>query len=452
MTAVDAPLNDEGPVTLDDLEWEERLEARCLQPAIDRSRRYRLFVIALLAVVAWGFVAYVHQLRDGLYVTDMRDRISWGLYIAALIFFMGISMAGTFISAILRVANAGWRTPITRIAEVVTVAALISGALFIIVDMGRPLKLYNFYLHGNWQSPMMWDMIAITIYLTASVTFLLVPMVPDLAQFRDRLDGRVARWRVWLYDTLALGWEGSERQDRELSRAIGVLMIVIIPVAASVHTMLAWIFATTSRVSWDSTIFGLFFVAGAIFSGIATVIIILAVLRRVYRLEEYITDQHFLNLGYLMAAAAMVMLYGNASEYIPKGFKMDEEEALAFRQLFVEDFAPYFWFYFIGGLLLPLAIIAFKPSRTVKGLVIASVFANLGMFVERYFIVVAGLRVPLLDYEPSNYAPTWVEWSIFASGCAGFVLLLTLFTRFFPILAIYEMKQERAESREAAMS
>ncbi len=445
-TWADVDLRDEQ--ALSSLSWEDRLDARCLAPAHAGGKRYRAFVVLLVALVAWGFVAFAYQLRDGLYVTGMRDRISWGLYIAALIFFMGISMAGTFISAILRAASAAWRTPITRLAEAVTVAALVSGALFIIVDMGRPDRLYNFYFYGNWQSPMMWDMIAITIYLTASVTFLLVPMVPDLAYFRDRLDGRVARWRILVYDTLALGWEGNERQHRELGKAIGVLMIVIIPVAASVHTMLAWIFATTSRVSWDSTIFGLFFVAGAMYSGIATIIILLAVIRRIYHLEEYITDRHFKNLAYLMAAGAVVMLYGNASEYIPKGFKMNEEEAFAFRQLFVDDFAPFFWFYFIGGLIVPLLIIAFKPTRVVSGLVVASLLANVGMFIERYFIVVAGLRVPLLEYEPSSYSPTWVEWSVFVSGCAGFVLLLTLFTRFFPILAVWEMKEEHAEEEK----
>ncbi len=439
-TWADVDVKDEEAMSR--LSWDERLDARVLAPAHPGGARYRLFIVVLGTIVAWGFVAFVYQLKDGLYVTDMRDRISWGLYIAALIFFMGISMAGTFISAILRAASADWRTPITRMAEAVTVAALISGALFIIVDMGRPDRLYNFYFYGNWQSPMMWDMIAITIYLTASVTFLLVPMVPDLAYFRDRLNGRVARWRILVYDSLALGWEGNERQHREIHKAIGVLMIVIIPVAASVHTMLAWIFATTSRVSWDSTILGLFFVTGAMYSGIATVIILLAVVRRVYHLEEYITPRHFKNLAYLMAAGAVLMLYGNASEYIPKGFKMDEEEAHAFRQLFVEDFAPFFWFYFFGGLVFPVLVIAFKRTRTIPGLVIASIFVNVGMFIERYFIVVAGLRVPLLDYEPSSYSPTWVEWSIFASGCAGFTLLITLFTRVFPILSVWEMKEE----------
>jgi len=450
MTAVDASPRGDDPTELDDLSWEERLEERCFQPAVARSPRYRLFVMVLGAIVAWGFVAYLYQLRDGLYVTGMRDRISWGLYITAFVFFIGISHAGTLISAILRAANAGWRTPVTRIAEAVTVVSLLSGALFVVADMGQPFRLYNFFLHGNWQSPLMWDMMAITVYLTASVTYLLVPMVPDLALFKHRLSGEVAAWRIWMYNTLALGWEGNPAQRQALSRAIAILMVLIIPIAVSVHTVVSWIFAMTTRISWDSTIFGIFFVAGAIYSGIATLIVVLAVARKVYRLEEYITPLHFRYLGYLLATTAMVMIYGNISEYATKGFKMNEHEAVAFRQLFVEDFAPYFWFYLIGGLVIPLLIVTIPATRTIGALVVASVLADLGMFIERYFIVVAGLRVPLLDYEPSNYAPTWVEWSIFASGCAGFVLLLTLFTRFFPILAIYEMKEEREHRLAAA--
>ncbi len=442
-TWADVDVNDEE--ALAELSWEDRLEARCFAPAINRSPRYRLLVVGLSAVILWGFIAFIYQWRDGLYVTDMRDRISWGLYITAFVFFIGISHAGTLISAILRAANAGWRTPVTRIAESVTVVSLVSGALFVIVDMGQPMRLYHFWINGNWQSPLMWDMMAITIYLTGSVTYLLVPMVPDLAIFHDRFKGQVAAWRSWMYNTLALGWEDNPAQRKALAKAITILMVLIIPIAVSVHTVVSWIFAMTVRVSWNSTIFGVFFVAGAIFSGIATLIVLLAVVRKVYKLEEYITETHFKYLGYLLGTMALVMLYGNASEYITKGFKMNEHESVAFRQLFVDEFAPYFWFYIFGGLVIPMLIVLWKPTRTIGGLVVASILADIGMFIERYFIVVAGLKVPLLEYEPSTYSPTWVEWSIFASGCAGFVLLLTLFTRFFPILAIYEMKEEREE-------
>ncbi len=426
--------------------WSETLKERTLAPTRTWGPKYIAWLAFLGLVIAWGFVAYAYQWRNGLYATGMRDRISWGLYITSFVFFIGISHAGTLISAILRAAHAGWRSPITRIAESITVVALVSGALFVIVDMGRPERLYQFWLNGNWQSPLMWDMMAITIYLTASVVYLYVPMIPDLAMFRDELEGNTNRLQVWVYRTLAIGWNDNEAQRRALVKSIGILMILIIPIAVSVHTVVSWIFAMTMRVSWNSTIFGFFFVSGAIYSGLATLIIVLAVMRHFYHLEEYITVLHFKYLAYLVAVLSLVMIYGNASEYITKGFKMPEEDRFAFEQLFAGDFAPLYWFYFFGGLVLPLLVISFKPTRTITGIVIVAVFVDIAMFIERYFIVVAGLRVPTMPYEAASYAPTWVEWSILASGFAGFMLLLTLFARFFPILAVWEMNEERTET------
>lgn len=428
--------------------WDDRLDERVIAPVKRAGRGYVLWLVGLSAMIVWGVFAYSTQVRDGLYVTGMRDRISWGLYISSFVFFIGISHAGTLISAILRVSNASWRTPITRIAESITVVALVTGGLMVIVDMGKPLRLYQMFINGNWQSPLMWDMFAITIYLTASVTYLLVPMVPDLALFRDRLDGRVPRFQWWIYAVFSFGWRGNTAQKKSLTKSISLLAVLIIPIAVSVHTVVSWIFAMTLRVSWNSTIFGFFFVTGAIFSGIAALILVLAVVRRRFHLQEYITSVHFEYLGYLLLTAAMVMLYSNASEYITKGFHASEDDLFAFRELFLTEFAPLYWFYFFGGLVFPILIVAFKRTRNVIGLSIASAFVLVAMFIERYFIVVAGLRVPLMPYEPASYAPTWVEWSVFGAGLALFLLLLTLFTKFFPVLAVWEMKEEH-EARMA---
>jgi molybdopterin-containing oxidoreductase family membrane subunit len=202
----------------------------------------------------------------------------------------------------------------------------------------------------------------------------------------------------------------------------------------------------TLREAWNSTIFGFFFVAGAIFSGIATLIIVMAILRRVYHLEAHITEKHFLYLGYLMAAMAAVMIYANISEYVTTGFKLEEGQEFLFRQLFVDEFAPFFWFYLIGGLILPVALMLIRPFRTISGVVLTAVLVDIGMWIERYFIVVTGLRAPLMPYEPASYAPTWVEWSITAGGFAFFALLIALFVKFFPILALWEMVEEREEA------
>ena len=204
-----------------------------------------------------------------------------------------------------------------------------------IIDLGRPDRVLNVIIYGRWQSPIIWDVLAITTYLTASVAYLFLPMIPDLALFRDRLAGRVSGWRLRLYDLLSVRWQGTAAQWRYMGGAITTAMILIIPIAVSVHTVVSWIFAMTLREPWNSTIFGAFFVAGAIFSGVGTLIVVMAVLRKVYHLEEYITEKHFVYLGYLMAAFALIMIYGNISEYLTTGYKMEEGAEFHFRQLFL---------------------------------------------------------------------------------------------------------------------
>ncbi|MFQ5555408.1 MAG: NrfD/PsrC family molybdoenzyme membrane anchor subunit, partial [Acidimicrobiia bacterium] len=235
--------------------WRERLVAKTVQPLMRTTPAYKLWVGFLVAVVLWGVFAYTRQWRNGLVETAMRDRISWGLYISAFVFFIGISHAGTLISAILRASNAKWRAPVTRMAEFITAVALITGASFVIVDMGRPERLLNVYQFGRWQSPIMWDVMAITTYLTASVLYLYAPMIPDLALFRDRLKGKVGVVREWFYRAAALNWTGAEEQKKSLAKAIGVLMLIIMPIAVSVHTVVSWIFGMTLRVGWNTSIF-----------------------------------------------------------------------------------------------------------------------------------------------------------------------------------------------------
>ena len=185
--------------------------------------------------------------------------------------------------------------------------------------MGRPERILNVYLFGRWQSPIMWDVMAITTYLTASIIYLFAPMIPDLALYRDRLSDKVGTVRRFIYETLALDWIGTPQQFKLLGKAITIMMLIIIPIAVSVHTVVSWIFAMTLRVGWNTSIFGVLFVAGAIFSGVATLILLMAVLRRIYHWEEYLTKKHFLYLGYLLAAFASFMIYVNINEYLTEG-------------------------------------------------------------------------------------------------------------------------------------
>jgi Ni/Fe-hydrogenase subunit HybB-like protein len=422
--------------------YQERLEERVMSPLRTPGRAWYYVFVVLAVVLGWGLFAYVYQLRNGLVVTGMRDRILWGLYITNFVFFIGISHAGTLISAILRAAQAGWRTPVTRMAEFITVVALTVGGLMPMIDLGRPDRIPNLFIYGRWQSPILWDMLAITTYLIASVAYLYLPMIPDLAIARDRLDSSANALKVRFYRSAALGWQGTPRQRQLLQRAMLFMMVLIIPIAVSVHTVVSWIFAMTLREPWNSTVFGAFFVAGAIFSGVAVLILMMAALRKIYHLEEYIQEKHFVYLGYLIATFAVLIFYFNVSEYLVTGYKSNEAVAFNFNQMFRGQFAGFFWFYLFGGMVVPVLLIAFPRTRTINGVVTAAALVAVAMWIERYFIVVASLRIPLLAYEPANYAPSWVEISITAGGFAFFGLVILLFLRFIPIIAMWEQVEQ----------
>lgn len=427
-----------------------RLQRTAFAPLGNRGNHYFLFVALLCLIIGWGFFAYITQYREGLVATGMRDRISWGLYIGLFVYIIAISYGGTLISAILRITGAGWRTPITRMAEFITVAALLTGVLLVIIDLGRPERAHHLVMFSRWQSPITWDVIAISTYLVASILYLYLPLIPDMAAYRDTLDRKSPTWQHWLFSLASLGWRGTGEQKRFLGVGMTTMMLLIVPVAVMVHTVLSWIFAMTLREPWDSPMFGIYFVTGAVFSGVATVIIIVALLRKIYRLEEYIARKHFVYLGYILAVLATVLIYFNISEFVTAGYKLAGEADFHLTQLFTGPLAPFYWGYALAGLVAPpiivIGAIHLFPKHTVLGIVAASILANIGMWLERYFIVVGGLRVPLMPYEPGSYLPTWVEWSIMAAVLALFVLILSVFVKVFPVLAVWEIEEEHEKA------
>jgi len=335
-------------------------EVRLLATLTSAGPGFYALVGVLLAVVAWGAVAYSLQLRYGLGVTGLRGYVFWGIYITNFVFFIGISHAGTLISAILRVTGADWRRPITRMAEAITVLALLVGAPMVLVDMGRPDRVVNLLLHGRLQSPILWDILSISTYLTGSLLYLYLPLIPDLAILRERL-AAPSPWRARLYAVLSLGWRGTPEQRQRLERAIGIMAVLIIPIAVSVHTVVSWIFGMTMRPGWHSTIFGPYFVIGAIFSGIAAIITAMALFRRVYHLERYITPSHFRNLGYLLLALNLIYVYFTVGEYLTIAYSSELPDRRLLTLLFSGAFAPAFWTMAAFGLFLPIALLV-APS------------------------------------------------------------------------------------------
>jgi Ni/Fe-hydrogenase subunit HybB-like protein len=415
-----------------------------LGPLVRSGSAYYAFVGLLLLLVGFGAYAYYTQLELGLGVTGMRNMVLWGIYISNFVFFIGISHAGTLISAVLRISNAEWRGPITRMAESITVMALIIGAMFPLIDLGRPDRVLNLILNGRLQSPIIWDFISITTYLTGSIVYLYLPLIPDIAECRDKLD-RASGLRKWIYGKLSLKWVNTEDQRKTLQKCIGIMAVLIIPIAVSVHTVVSWIFGMTLRVGWHSAIYGPYFVVGAIFSGIATIIVAMGFFRKIYHLENYLTVKHFKYLGYLLLTLDVALIYFTISEYLTAGYAGGLLETEWLNALFVGQYAPYFWTMFIAGFIVPAFIVGIPKTRTILWIVIAATLADIGMYIERYLIVIPTLATPEISHlgHVGSYAPTWVELAITAGAFAGFVLLYTIFSKIFPIVSSWELSENQ---------
>jgi Ni/Fe-hydrogenase subunit HybB-like protein len=414
------------------------------------GRRGKIWTAILVVICLIGAYAYFLQLRDGLQVTAMRDYASWGIYISNFVFFVAISLVGSLITAVLRLANVHWSTPLTRIAEMIAVASIIFAGLIIIVDMGRPERFYHLFLYGRLQSPIIWDVIVITTYLVISLLLLYFPLLPDLRIMIDR-NAEKNKLLVRMYKFLGGFWKGTKLQFRLSDRAINILCITIIPIAFSIHTVTSWLFATTYRPGWDSTNFGAYFISGAFLVGAGAVSVAMFVFRRVYKLEHYITEIHFDKMGRIVVMLALLYLYFNINEYLVPAFKMKKPEEAHLMELFTGEFAPLFWFAIAVGMLIPIVILLFKSGRKPLPMFIAGCMVVVGAWFKRYLIVTPTLLHPFLPMQDvpasyHHYFPTWQEWAIAIGSLAGALLVITILARLFPIIPIQETITEQHEN------
>ncbi len=410
-----------------------------LRPLVVTTWRFYVAAGLLGAVTLWGAIAYYLQFSHGLGRTGLNQPEYWGIYIIDFVFFIGISHAGTLISAILRISKAEWRRAITRSAEFITVLVIGFGAIQPIIDLGRPDRLLNVFKHAQLRSPLLWDVMSITLYFTASTIYLYLPMLPDLAIIRD--SGIKA---PWFYRLLAAGYRDTKEQRHRLERVIGVLAIVVIPIAVSVHTVIGWIFAMTLRPMWHSTIFGPYFVMGAIYSGIAALLIAMVILRRVYHLEEYFRPVHFDYMGRLLLLFSLLWLYFTFAEYLTAFYGGEHAEMQTFWAKISGPFAVPFWLMVLCCFAIPLSLMCRTATRTPRGTLIAGIAVVVGMWLERFNIVVPTSVNPRFGFEPvAHYFPSWVELSILAATFSGFILLYMVATKFFPIISIWEIREGR---------
>jgi molybdopterin-containing oxidoreductase family membrane subunit len=411
------------------------------------GKKGMIWIGFLLIICLLGLFAYIRQLKNGLIVTNMGDFVSWGIYISNFVFFVAISLVGSLVTAILRLGNVKWSTPITRIAEIIAVSAILMASLIIIVDMGRPERLLNLVAHGRLQSPITWDVVVIGTYLIISLLLLYLPMLPDYKYMIANKD-KGPRWIRKGYEFFGSFWKGTNDQKKINAKAIAVLSIIIIPVAFCIHTVTSWLFATTYRPGWDSTNFGAYFVSGAFLVGAGGVVIAMYVFRKSYKLENYITEKHFDHMGKAVVLLAFLYLYFNVNEYLVPAFKMKKHEEAHLSNLFAGEFALMFWFAVLVGMVLPIFILLFKKGRKPKTMFVVGIMVVVGAWFKRYLIVTPTMLHPFLPMHDApeqykHYFPSWEEWAIAMGSLAAAMLIITVFARIFPIVPIHETIEER---------
>jgi molybdopterin-containing oxidoreductase family membrane subunit len=423
------------------MELQQKNPLRDFAPQLERtSIQGYVWIVFLLAVIGLGFYAFLQQVFLGHEVTGMRDNVVWGVYIVNFIFFMGVSYAGALISGTLHLFKTAWRKPIIRMAEFITIIALLIGPCFILLCIGRLDKLHYLVLFGRIQSPITWDVIAITTDIFGCFIFLYLSLLRDLATLRDYELLQLPNWRKKLYKVLALGYTGTPEQQQRLNRATDIMAAMVISIAIIVYSVLAWIFSVTLQPGWHSTIFGPYFVIAAVYSGSAVLIVCMWVFRKVYHLEEYITKKHFVAVGLIMLVLAAFFGYFTFSDYLTKWYGSEKNDELLIQLLFKEFYWPFIISNYIG-VLLPLLVVGIAKFRTISNITITSVVVIIALWLNRYIIVVPTLESPYLpiqDARPEwlNYSATWVEWSLTAAGVAIFCLLFTIASKFITIVPL----------------
>ena len=435
---------------LDQIKY-DKITSDLLRP-IRLNKSFILWMGVLGVSLLICLYAYTIQLRDGLGVAGIRDYVSWGMYISNFVFFVATSLIGMLISAVLGLSGVKWASPLARIAEIIALAFAMVAGLVIVADMGRPDRLLNVIIHGRIQSPIVWDITVVSVYVLISALLLYLPLIPDLKICYDKLD-KTPKFARNIYKLLSLNWNGSLEQQKIIKQTTRALAIFIIPVALAIHTVTSWLFASTSRAGWDSTIFGPYFVTGAFVAGCAAVIIAMYFYRNNYKLQDYIIDAHFDNMGKLLVLVSLVYIYFNLNEYLVPAYKMKKFEAIHINELFTGAHAFLFWSTQLLGLIIPTVLLLFKKMRKPFPMLIIGIFVLVGAWFKRYIIVVPTQEHPYLPIQnvPLNfkiYTPTLIEILITIAPFILVLLIVTILSKVIPIVSIHETVEEMEERKE----
>jgi Ni/Fe-hydrogenase subunit HybB-like protein len=418
-----------------------------------------LFLLSLggvgLFFGAWGRV-----IVQGIGVTGLISPVGWGVLITTFVFWVGIAHSGTLISAILFLFRAPWRQSIYRAAEAMTVFAVMTAGLFPLIHMGRVWHGYwlipypnERFLWPNFRSPLLWDVFAVTTYFTVSAVFFYLGTLPDVAAARDQATG----WRKKLYTIVALGWRGTDREWHHFGKAYVFLAAFATPLVLSVHSVVSWDFAMSIVPGWHATIFAPYFVAGAIFSGVAMVITLTVPLRKIFKLEAYLTVRHFDAMAKLILLTSLIVMYAYLVEFFMAWYSGEEVERSSFWN---RCFGPYWWATWImlvcNGLV-PVLLWFRRVRHSIPALFVISLFINIGMWFERFVIIVTSLSHEFMPFAWGLYRPSGTEMAIMVGSFGWFFFWFLLFTRILPPVAIAELKEvlpapKRGRRKEAVSS
>ena len=403
-----------------------------------------------LLMIFFASVGYL--LIEGIGIWGVNVPVAWGFAIVNFVWWIGIGHAGTLISAILLLLRQRWRTSINRFAEAMTLFAVACAGVYPILHLGRPWLFYWLFPYPNtmgvqpqFRSPLVWDVFAVSTYFTISLLFWFIGLIPDFATLRDRSQSRPGRM---IYGMLAMGWRGSAVHWQRYEIAYLLLAGLAAPLVVSVHTIVSLDFAVSVLPGWHTTIFPPYFVAGAIYSGFAMVLTLAIPLRAAYGLQDFITDRHLQNMAKVMLATGLVVAYGYLMEAFIAWYSANEYEEFMILNRLAGPYAPFYWALLLCNIVVPQALWSSRVRANALALFVVAIIVNIGMWLERFVIVITSLHRDFLPSSWGMYWPTIWDWATFAGTIGLFLALLFLFIRFLPMISIFEMSGMLAETEE----
>jgi len=417
------------------------------------SRGWWLLITLTGTALLLGVALTAYTIATGIGVWGLDRTVGWGFAITNFVFWVGIGHAGTLISAILLLFRQRWRTSIARAAEAMTIFAVMCAGIFPVIHMGRPWLAFWVLpypnsrgpLWLNFRSPLLWDVFAISTYFLVSLLFWYVGLIPDFATMRDRAKGL----RRKLYGWLSLGWNGSTRAWHRYDKVCLLLAGLATPLVVSVHTIVSFDFATSLIPGWHTTIFPPYFVAGAVFSGFAMVLTLLLITRRVLHLERYITVRHLDSMAKILLTTGMIVGFAYATELFVAWYSGNPYEQFTFYNRAFGPYAFFYWLMVFCNVVVPQVFWWQKNRRNVALLFVCALLVNVGMWLERFNIVVTSLHRDFLPSSWSIYVPTLVEVGILVGSFGLFFTCFLLFIRVAPVIAFHEVKHTLAEENKA---